>query len=86
MTTEVRLKLELSEAQSEIQRLKNRLTTAPPPKSTRTFGLPCPQIVWHGISHLTGGIFLQYRRLSQDRALVGRRLSAGSSFKTRRLH
>jgi len=30
MNTEARLKLELSEAQVEIQRLRERLTTAPP--------------------------------------------------------
>jgi len=36
MTSEARLKLELSEAQNDIQRIKDRLATAPP-LSTRTY-------------------------------------------------
>jgi hypothetical protein len=85
MTTEAHLKLELSKAQSEIQRLRDRLATAfPHSPQGPIFGLPCPQMFWHVISHLTRYILLQYRRLSQDRALDRGRPSAGKSFKTRR--
>jgi len=71
MTSEACLKLELSEAQNEIQRFKDRLATAPPTVyNDLTLVSLVPKWSGSGISHLTG-IFLQYRRLSEDMALGG---------------
>jgi len=67
MNTEARLKLELSEAQIEIQRLRERLTTTPPPPifpQGSVLGFLGSKMVWLGISHLARGIFLEHRELS----------------------
>jgi len=63
MNPEARLKLELSEAQLEIQRLRERLSTTPHFSQGSVLGIFGPKMVWRGISHLARGIFLEHRRL-----------------------
>jgi hypothetical protein len=48
MTMEARLKLELSEAENEIQRLRDRLFMAPPPQVYKNLSLVSLVPKWSG--------------------------------------